>query len=97
MAKDLHTFVALVRRNLERTGEQLDRTAEAYLAKPAAAFNDADFERLRDHPDILALFAQYEREEAHLRMLEEELSREGRDASSLLAQAELDEEIEGGE
>lgn len=97
MTKDLRTFVALVRRNLEHTGEQLDRKAEAILAKPADTFTDADFERLRENPDILALFAQYEREETHLRMLEEEMRREARDASSLLAQAELDEDIEGGE
>lgn len=97
MNKDLHTFIDLVRQNLDRAGEELDRRAEAWLGKPADTFDDGDYARLLEHPEILNLFARYEREEAHLHMLEEELRREADGISSPIARAELDEDIDTGD
>lgn len=97
MPKDLHTFIALVRRNLDETARELDRRAAEYLGKPVETFTYADFQALRDNPAILDLFAQYEREEAHLHMLEAEALREAADREGLLAQAELDEDLQGGD
>lgn len=94
---NLHTFIATVRRNLDHTAAELDRQAAELIGRQPETFTEEDYDRLRADSGIRSLFAQYEREEAHLEMLEREAAREEADTESLLAQAELDEDLQGGD
>lgn len=97
MSEGLESLIATVRENLDLILGELDRVAEEWLGKPLEEFTDEDHERLWEQPEIVDLFAQYERVQAHLDTLEQELARAERDTNALLAQSELDEDIQGGD
>ncbi|MBI4556465.1 MAG: hypothetical protein HY706_02685 [Candidatus Hydrogenedentes bacterium] len=96
-SRNLELLIHSVRSNLERIVAQLDAFAVAHLKKNTEQITDEEYVHLMELPEVVDLVAQYEREEKHLEILEEEATREARDTTSLLAQSELDEDIPGAD